>query len=195
MNRFIQLKTKLQCFAKAFADQTNGNTVSEISKLICCALLLTLALGSGPACSGFHWWWENGGTPTPTPGPEDVREARQVQFFNCNHEPSGGIGPVARSYNVYSRVDDGQWVPRFGLNPQSGDWTNCHDEAHQGASLTLDLFEIQQGKWEFWLIQLHKEGEPDCDSSAPDVANPCGHLTYFFQTVEEAAPVIIDVTE
>jgi hypothetical protein len=185
---------------KAFVDQTKGNTLSEISKLIFCALLLTLVLGSGPACSGFHWWWENGGTPTPTPGPEDVREARQVRFFNCNHD-NAGTGLSGRDYNVYSRVEDGAWVGRGGLNHQPGDWADCeNDPAHQGAALPalpadpLDLFATQPGKWEFRLIKLPLPGEPDCDSSAPDVSNACGYLSYFYQTVNEAQPVQEDVT-
>jgi hypothetical protein len=180
---------------KAFVDQTKGTTLSEISKLICCALLLTLALRSGPACEGFPFI---PGTGTPTPVPGAVPEARTVQFFNCNHD-SAGTGLPAQAYNVYSKVDDGAWVPRGGLNPQPGDWTDCHDAAHQGGALPpftpLDLFATQQGKWEFRLIKLHREGEPDCDSSAPEVANACLYLSYFFQTVDEAAPVTIDVTE
>jgi hypothetical protein len=185
MNPLIQLKAQLQCFAKPLFDQIKGNTLGEISKLICCALLLTLAVGSGPACDGFPGI--PGGTPTPGGG---VPQARTVQFFNCNKDLAG----PAQDYNVYSRVDNGAWVPRGGLNIQPGDWTDCHDAPHQGSSLTLDLFAIQQGKWEFRLIKLHREGEPDCDSSAPEVANACSFLSHFFQTVNEGPPQLIDVT-
>src|SRR5206468_4031342 len=64
MNPLIQLKAQLQRFAKALLDQTKGNTLGEISKLIGCALLLTLVLRSGSACNNFQWWGT--GTPTPT---------------------------------------------------------------------------------------------------------------------------------
>lgn len=195
MNRLIQLKAKLQCFANALLGQTKGNTLIEISKLICCALLLTLALRSGPACEGFQWPGTGG---SPTPG--GVPQARTVQFFNCNHMSGPTEPPSGRAYNVYSQVDGGAWVGRGGLNPQPGEWTDCHDAAHQGSSLTLDLFATQQGKWEFRLIKLPLSGEPDCDSSSPpddpNAQNPCSELSpYFFQTVDEAAPVTIDVTE
>jgi hypothetical protein len=164
--------------------------MSEIAKTLgvasFCALLLTLALGSGSACNG----------PPLIPGtPGGVPQAKTVQFFNCNHD-NAGTGLPAQAYNVYSRVDNGAWVGRGGLNPQPGDWTDCHDAPHQGSSLTLDLFTTQQGKWEFRLIKLRREGEPDCDSSAPDVPNACGYLNnYFFQTVGEAPQTTIDVTE
>ena len=189
MNALIQLKARLRCFAKALFDQTKGNTLSEISKLVFCALLLALVLRSGPACE-----WNPGTGGTPTPGPGDVPQARTIQFFNCNHMSGPTEPPSGRAYNVFSRVDDGAWVPRGGLNPQPGDWTDCHDAAHQGSSLTLDLFAIQPGKWEFRMIKLPLSGEADCDSSAPDVTNACSYLSYFYQTVDEAAPVIVDVT-
>src|SRR5437762_3838048 len=136
MNRLIQLKAQLQCFAKALLDQTKGNTLVEISKLIFCALLLTLASGSGPACSGFTWGGWPGVSGTPTPSPGAVPEARAVQFFNCNHD-NAGTGLSGRAYNVYSRVEDGAWVSQAGLNPQPGNWMDCHDQGHRGSSLKL----------------------------------------------------------
>jgi hypothetical protein len=191
MNSLIRVKAQLQCFAKALFDQIKGNTLGEIPKLICCALLLTLALGSGPACDGFPGI-PGGGTPVPG----SVTEARTVQFFNCNHDPSAG--PHARVYNVFTQVDGGKWVGQGGLNIQPDPWSDCHDAPHQGSSLTLDLYAIQQGKWEFRLVKLPLAGEPDCDSSSlPDSGAPnlCGALpSYFFQTVQEAPPRLIDVT-
>jgi hypothetical protein len=154
---------------KAFVDQTKGTTLSEISKLICCALLLTLALRSGPACEGSPG-------PAGTPAPGAVPEAGTVQFFNCNHDNSAN-GLPGRAYNVYSRVDDGAWVPRGGLNLQPGDWTDCHDVAHQAASLSVNMSTIQQGKWEFRMIKLPLPGEPDCDSyDPPDTPGGCSTL-------------------
>jgi hypothetical protein len=196
MNPLIQLKAKLQCFAKALLNRTKGNTLGEISKLIFCALLLTLVLRSGPACSGFTWGgWPGVGTPSPSP--EAVPQARSVQFFNCNKD-NAGTGLSARAYNVYSRVDDGAWVEQGELNPQPGDWTNCHDEPHTGASLNLEIVD-QPGKWEFWVIKRPREGEQDCNSAGPpdQVQNLCDHLTYIFQTVVEHVPdpVQVDVTE
>ena len=188
MNPLIELKAQLRCFAKALFAQKNGNTVSELGKIICCALLLTLVLRSGAACNGWP------GIPGGTPAPGGVAQARTVQFFNCNHDSPG---LPAQAYNVYSRVDSGNWVPRGGLNPTPDPWANpdCkNDPAHQGASLTLDLFAIQPGKWEFRLIKLHREGEPDCDSSAPEVKNACLYLSEFFQAVSEAPPVIKEET-
>lgn len=186
MNPLIQVKAQLQCFAKALFDQIKGNTLNEACKLICCALLLTLALGSGAACNG--WSGIPGGTPP------SVTEARTVQFFNCNHQKTAGEN--ARVYRVWSRVDGGPlWVDRGGLNIQPEPWDDCHDAPHQGGSLTLDLYTIQQGKWEFRLIKQPLTGEK-CDGSlAPDEANACGYLPpYVFQTVQEAPPRLIDVT-
>lgn len=193
MNPLIQLKAKLQCFAKTLLAQTKGNPLIEIAKLIGCALLLTLALRSGPACRGFTWGgWPGSGTPTPGPG--EVPQASTVQFFNCNHDQSSTGGLPGRVYNVYTRVDDGAWVGRGGLNIQPDPWTDCHDQPHQGSSVTVNLWE-QEGKWEFRLIKLPFPGvEPDCDSSAPDVTNACSYLSYFYQTAEGGS-VIIDVTE
>src|SRR5262245_11291257 len=104
MNPLIQLKAKLQCFAKALLDETKGNTLSEISKLIGCALLLTLVLRSGSGCDNFQLGFGPGGSPTP----EGLPEASSVQLYNCNHD-NAGTGVSARAYNVYTRVDDGPW--------------------------------------------------------------------------------------
>jgi hypothetical protein len=188
MNPLIQLKAKLQCFVKALRDQTKGNTLIEISKLICCALLLTLVLRSGSGCDNFQWPGTDG-----SPTPAGLPEASSVQLYNCNHD-NAGTGVSARAYNAYTRVDDGPWVERGGLNPQPGDWTDCHDDAHKGASLYLQLTE-QIGKWEFRLIKLPLPGEPDCDSSAPDVANACGYLTHLYESVSEGPAVVLDVSE
>jgi hypothetical protein len=193
MNPLIRLKAQLQCFAKALRAQPKKNTLVEISKLICCALLLTLVLRSGSACSGFTWGGWPGVSGTPTPSPGGLPETGSVQFFNCNHDNSSTGGLPGRVYNIYTRVDDGAWVERGELNIQPDPWTDCHDQAHQGSSVTVNLWE-QQGKWEFRLIKLpFPSGERDCDSSAPDVANACDYLSYFYQT-GEAAPVTIDVT-
>ena len=188
MNPSIQLKAQLPRFAKALRAQAKKNTLVEISKLVCGALLVTLALRSGSGCDNFHFP-ASGGTPTPAGLPE----AQSVLLYNCNHD-NAGTGVSARAYNVYTRVDDGPWVERGGLNPQPGDWTDCHDEAHKGASLYVQLTE-QVGKWEFRLIKLPLPGEPDCDSSAPDVTNACGYRTDLYQAAIEGPGATLDVTE
>ena len=169
--------------------------MSEIAKTLgvvsCCALLLALALGSGPACIGHPF---TSGTPTPEPGagtpePGAVQTARTVQFFNCN--PDAGTGRV---YNLVYREDGGMPVSQGLLNPQAG--TNCHDSAHvQNASLTVDMFAIQPGKWKFRLVKVPFPSEPPCDSSGKDVPNKCDALSpdYVYQTVQEAALVTVDV--
>jgi hypothetical protein len=191
MNRLIQLKAQLQRFAKALLDQTKESTLSEISKLIGCALLLTLALRSGTGCYGWPSGW-----PTPTPGPGDVPQAWDVQFFNCNHNDPG-TGLPGRAYAVWARVDSGPWVSWGGLNPQPDPWTDCHDQPHQGASLYVQISVVQQGKWEFRLINLPLPGEPDCDSSNPDLSPPTGCTQlppYLFYTVAEGPLITEDVT-
>lgn len=159
--------------------------MSEIAKtLSCCALLL--ALGSG--CDG-------GGRSKPG-------MASKVQLFNCTHVNGPTGPPSGRAFNIYTRVDGGPgWVGRGGLNPQPGDWTDCHDAAHEAASLTLNLVALtlepgnSSGKWEIRAIKVPRSDEPVCDSSAPDVPNACGYLPYALRTDGSASTVKIDVSD
>ncbi|MBN8228747.1 hypothetical protein JYK02_14660 [Corallococcus macrosporus] len=110
-----------------------------------------------------------------------ANQARFVQMFNCTHVNDAFGPPSGRAFNVFTRVDNGAWVARGGLNPQPGEWTDCHDAAHEASSLTLDLAD-PPGKWEVLAILLPRSDEPSCDSSAPDVPNACRSFSNFFQT-------------
>lgn len=153
--------------------------------------LLVLTLGllvlTGAGCFG------TGGDPPNGNGTTEPGQAREVKFYNCNHTGDPFEPVSGRSYNMYSRVEDGPWVSQGGLNPQGGDWTDCHDEAHEGASLTVSIVD-PAGKWEFRAIKLSLGEEPDCDSSAPEVDNACDFLTFIYHTDVEGPTVVEDVT-
>ncbi|QSQ26540.1 hypothetical protein JY651_17100 [Pyxidicoccus parkwayensis] len=128
------------------------------------------------------------------PGGGNPGNARFVHMFNCTHVNGPTSPPSGRAFNVWTRVDGGDWIARGGLNPQPGDWTDCHDAAHEASSLKLDLADAP-GKWEIWAIMVPRGDEPSCDSSAPNVANACGHLTRFFQTDVTAGTATVDFTD
>jgi hypothetical protein len=146
--------------------------MSEIAqKLSRCALLLMLV----PACDP-----EPAGEPDPVGSGtvEDPWKTGWVQYFNCNRADGATFG---RAYNVFTVAPGDVWVPRGGLNPQPGSWTDCHDEAHTGASLTVDLTN-PAGLWKVYLVKLPTRGEPDCDSSIVEGENSCEYIVHYFQT-------------
>jgi hypothetical protein len=143
-------------------------------------MMLALGVGCGP-----------GKGPT---GPGSSNTARYIDMYNCNHTGDATSPPKGHAYNVYTRVDGGAWTPQGGLNPQPGPWTDCHDAAHEGAKIHLDLAS-PAGQWEIRAIILPLSGEPDCDSSAPDVANACQFRTFSYHTDLSQGTVKLDVGE
>jgi len=156
--------------------------MSDVAKTLSCCALLLVTMGAG--C-------KQGGGGLGEPG---VNNARKVQLYNCTHVNTATEPPSGRSFNIFTRVDSGTWVARGGLNPQLGPWTDCHDAAHEAASMTLDILD-PAGKWEIRAIKLPRGDELSCDSSAPDVPGACTHLTYFFQTDVSASTFKVDVTD
>jgi hypothetical protein len=145
-----------------------------------CALVLTLCYGCGRVNSA-----------------PEFGHASSVLIYNCTHPNDGPTAPPSgRSYNIFTRVDNGAWVPRTPglLNPQPGAWTDCHDAAHTlGSRLELNLAS-PPGKWEIRSIDVRR-GDEKCDSSAPEVTNACLYETSVFQTDLSAPPATIDLTD
>lgn len=149
-----------------------------------CGLLVIPTVGVG--CSR---WPGGGGSDT----------ARTVQLFNCTHVSGPTMPPSGRSFNIYTRVDNGAWVSRGSLDPQPGPWSDCHDASHTAASLTINLLEVslKSGQhWEIREIEVPRNIEPPCDSSAPDVQNACqARSTFFTASISGAYPAKVDLTE
>ena len=120
--------------------------------------------------------------------------ARSVQLYNCTHVNDAFGPPSGRAFNVFTRVDGGDWVGRGGLNPQPGEWQDCHDASHEASSLTFDIAD-PPGKWEVRLILLPRSNEQACDSSYPDVPNACKYLTRYFQTHVAAGKVQVSLSD
>lgn len=159
--------------------------MSKTAKTFGCALLLMAAQGCGP--------------PGPGGGGGGGDGFRYVKLYNCTHVNDVNAPPSGRGFNIYTRVADGQmggtaWVSQGGLNPQPGAWSDCHDDPHKAASLTIDLFD-PPGKWEIRAIKLPRGDEPQCDSSAPDVPNACSFLTYSSLTNITKGTMTVDVTD
>jgi hypothetical protein len=121
--------------------------------------------------------------------------ASKIKLYNCTHVSGPSEPPSGRAFNVYTRVDGGAWVLQGGLNPQPGDWSDCHDAAHEaGSMLTWGILD-PAGKWEIRAIMLPRSDEPSCDSSAPDVRNACGFIMRVLQTDITAGLVTIDLSD
>jgi hypothetical protein len=109
-----------------------------------------------------------------TPGaqtnlPQEPAGTRSVTFFNCTHVGDAYTPPSGQAFAIFARVDGGAWTAEGGSNPQPGDWADCHDAAHTGAAVTVNL--TGTGAWEFTAIPVDVNGA--CDSSDPAAANVC----------------------
>jgi hypothetical protein len=105
-------------------------------------------------------------------------------MWNCSHIGDAYSPPEGKAYNVFARHDNGAWVGVGGLNPQPGEWTDCHDEAHTAGSRMIFDLTPDGSVWEFRAILLSIDGT--CDSSAPDVSNACSYemFKYTAEAVE-----------
>jgi hypothetical protein len=155
-----------------------GRSLREIGKILaCCVFVLTLCF-----CFG------NGRRPEPG-------HARKLQLFNCNHDSEA---LSATAYNICTSVDGINFIERGGLNPQPGNWADCQDEAHQAASITLNLIEdldTAGKKWEIRAIKVDPSGS--CNSTCPPVANACTSEAKFFQADVQASnePLVVKFSE